>query len=55
MERMISRLIVLLLVFVFTVFTLQSCSTVSTLSQDPDFHEGFRRGWNSTAPKEYHY
>ena len=22
---------------------------------DPAFHEGFRQGWNSTTPEEYHY
>jgi len=29
----------------------QSCATLN----DPYFQEGFRRGWNSTAPEENRY
>ncbi len=32
-----------------------SCGSVSALIRDPDFQEGFRAGWNATAPEEYRY
>lgn len=32
-----------------------SCGSISTLMKDPEFQQGFRAGWNSTAPEEYRY
>lgn len=31
------------------------CLTVCFTSCDDDFSEGFRQGWNSTTPSEWHY
>lgn len=32
-----------------------SCGSMARLANDPDFQEGFRQGWNMTAPEEYRY
>jgi len=44
-----------LLAALFAALFLSSCGSVQSLLRDPDFHEGFRQGWNSTAPEEYRY
>lgn len=31
------------------------CFTIGFTACDDDFKEGFRQGWNSTAPSQYHY
>ncbi|MCQ2325097.1 MAG: hypothetical protein MJZ58_02765 [Paludibacteraceae bacterium] len=31
------------------------CLTICFSSCDEDFYEGFREGWNSTAPSEWHF
>ncbi len=55
MKRNICRVIIAISVSVFVMTTLQSCGSLGSLFQSDDFQEGFRRGWNSTAPAEYHY
>lgn len=45
--------IVILLALLAAFMT--SCGSISTLVKDPDFQQGFRAGWNSTAPEEYRY
>ncbi len=47
--------IVCFLLVIVGTLCLTSCASLNQLSQDPDFREGFRRGWNSTAPEEYRY
>ena len=42
--------IILAIIMAGTLF-MSSCAMWS----DPDFQEGFRQGWNSTAPEEYRY
>ena len=42
-------------IFVIGSSVLTSCGSVSKLVNDPYFQEGFRQGWNSTAPEEYRY
>ena len=44
------RIIILLGILLFTQF-LTSCAMLN----DPAFYEGFREGWNSTAPEQYRY
>ncbi len=44
----------IVLVFALTVFgtlVLSACETM----KDPAFYEGFREGWNATAPAKYRY
>ena len=42
-KKLLLQLLTLLL---FAVFAMASSK---------DFEEGFREGWNATAPEEYHY
>ncbi len=55
MKRFFLRTITTLFIMVFVMIALQSCTSVSALIQDDSFREGFRQGWNVTAPPEYHY
>ena len=43
--------VALLLALLVISIGFQSCAMMN----DPDFQEGFRRGWNATAPEEYRY
>ncbi|MBQ2188145.1 MAG: hypothetical protein II401_06260 [Bacteroidales bacterium] len=45
------RLIIMVIVSIITMSIMTSCA----IMDDPDFQEGFRQGWNSTAPAEYRY
>lgn len=45
------RLLIIALISIFTMSIMTSCA----IMDDPDFQEGFRQGWNSTAPAEYRY
>ena len=44
-------LLIIAAVSLFAMTVLSSCATLA----DPAFQEGFRQGWNSTAPPEYRY
>lgn len=46
---------ILIAAIIFAAVTMQACGSVSQLMQDPDFQEGFRQGWNLTAPEQYRY
>lgn len=48
------RALFLLIVFLIAILS-TSCGSISSLVKDPNFQEGFREGWNSTAPEEYRY
>lgn len=45
------RLLILAIVTIITMSFMTSCAVMN----DPDFHEGFRQGWNSTCPPGYEY
>ena len=49
--KKIKRVIILAVLFAMAAMSLQSCGLLS----DPNFHEGFRQGWNSTVAPEYRY
>ncbi len=55
MNRKIKKLLVLIIAMFIAVITFQSCGALLSLTTDPSFQEGFRQGWNTTAPEEYHY
>ncbi len=55
MKKNIARAIIAVLITVVVMMTFQSCSSIQSLTNDPYFREGFRQGWNSTAPEEYRY
>lgn len=42
---------ILLITFIATIL-LQSCGS---LADNPYYQEGYRQGWNMTAPSEYRY
>lgn len=44
--KIVKKLFVVALLLA-SLFAAQSCS--------PEFAEGFRQGWNTTAPSQYHY
>lgn len=45
------RLLVLAVISIIAMSIMTSCAILD----DPDFQEGFRQGWNTTAPPEYRY
>ncbi|MBQ5606386.1 MAG: hypothetical protein IIU87_04160 [Prevotella sp.] len=51
MKRINKTYAIIIIAFVTTLL-LQSCGA---LMSDPSFQEGYRQGWNSTAPSEYRY
>ena len=54
MNIQIQKYLIFFLVAIATcAFT--SCGSLSQTVKDPYFQEGFRRGWNATAPDEYQY
>ncbi len=55
MKKKISRIVTAVLMALTIMITVQSCSSMAALMQDEDFREGFRQGWNSTAPAEWRY
>lgn len=46
--------LVLVLIAIIGSYALTSCGSLSG-SSVRDFQEGFRQGWNATAPEEYRY
>ena len=46
--------LVLVLIAIIGSYALTSCGSLSG-SSSRDFQEGFRQGWNMTAPAEYRY
>lgn len=46
-----NRIVLVLALTVFGTLILSACDTL----RDPAFQEGFRRGWNTTAPAQYRY
>ena len=51
MKKNICRFFVVIVATGLLSIALQSCALLS----DPYFQEGFRQGWNTTAPEEYRY
>ena len=49
-KKSIKQMIFLVLSLLTAVSMFMSCDPM-----DPDFQEGFRYGWNQTAPDEYKY
>lgn len=49
--KKLKRTIILLIIGLSIAMGLQSCAMMA----DPDFQEGFRQGWNSTAPPSMRY
>ena len=45
------KLIAIMVGLLLAMNLLSSCEIMS----DPYFQEGFRQGWNSTAPEQYRY
>lgn len=45
------KTIAILFAVILGVSFLSSCETLN----DPAFYEGFREGWNTTAPPQYRY
>ena len=46
--------LVLVLIAIIGSYALTSCGSLSG-SSVRDFQDGFRQGWNATAPEEYRY
>lgn len=46
--------LVLVLIAIIGSYVLTSCGSLSG-SSVRDFQDGFRQGWNATAPEEYRY
>lgn len=46
-----NRIVLVFALIVFGTLVLSACETM----KDPAFYEGFRQGWNSTAPARYRY
>ncbi|MCH5216658.1 MAG: hypothetical protein J1F10_06925 [Muribaculaceae bacterium] len=45
----------LLLLAIVATIAMTSCGSLSSMVSSPDFQEGFRQGWNTTAPEQYRY
>ena len=55
MKRTIFRVIGLVIATLTLMITAQSCSSLFYMMQDENFREGFRQGWNMTAPVDWRY
>lgn len=51
MKKKILKIVVTIAIAMFLMQSMQSCA----LLQDESFRDGFRQGWNTTAPEEYRY
>lgn len=51
MKKINKRRLAIVFGILFGVQLLTSCAILS----DPSFHQGFREGWNATAPEQYRY
>lgn len=49
------RILKLLFLAIMATLFMTSCGSISSLVSSPEFQEGFRQGWNTTAPEEYRY
>lgn len=45
--KKIKKIVLIAVTMIVLAFTFNSCS--------PEFNEGFRQGWNMTAPEEWRY
>ncbi len=55
MKKRVMKFVIAVSIALFAMTSLQSCGSLSALFSDPDFQEGFRQGWNATAPPQYRY
>ena len=55
MKKIAVKIVTVISIAIFAMTMLSSCGSLSALFSDPNFKEGFRQGWNSTAPQEYRY